>query len=119
MKISRPLRFACCLLMSALMSNAPAIAFAKSDMIPTAKVVEKLSRSEAENDLRRHLNADDVRRIMAENGVSEEEVDARIANLSEQEMRELSGQLEEARAGGNILVTVLLILLIVFLVKRI
>lgn len=41
-------------------------------------------------------------------GLSADEVDSRLASLSDQEIRQLPGQVSEARAGEDILVAILL-----------
>jgi hypothetical protein len=66
-----------------------------------------------------YLNEGHVRDQLIQNGVAPEEASVRLASLSDQELRQLATQVQEARAGGDILVTILLVVLIVFLVKRI
>jgi hypothetical protein len=119
MKLSKPLQVSCSLLMSVLMTNAPAVAFANQAMISTSAVVAELDRSQAQENVQRYLNQPDVQKALIQSGVSPDEVSARLASLSETELRQLSGQVQEARAGGDILITVLLIVLIIYLVKRI
>ena len=121
MKFSKPFKVVCSVLMSALISNVPAVAFANQNhgMISTSVVVEQLDRAQAEQEIQSQLNRDDVQKALIANGVSPDEVSTRLATLSDSELRQLSGQLHEARAGGDILVAVLLVVLIIFLIKRI
>jgi hypothetical protein len=101
------------------MSNAPAVVLADHAMIPTSTVVENLSRAQAEQNVQTFLSQENVRKALLERGVSPDEVSSRLASLSETELRQLSGQVQQARAGGDILVAILIIVLIIFLIKRI
>ena len=110
--------------MATLMSQAPAVAAAEAQaasgqMISTHTVVADMTRAQAEQKVRDYLSREDVRSLMLKQGVSSEEASARLASLSETELRQMAGQIEQARYGGDILVTVLLVVLIIFLVQRI
>lgn len=119
MKFSKPFTISCCLFMSTIMSDIPAMAVAAPAMMGTQKLIEKLDRAQAQNDVENFLKREDVKQALLDRGVSPDEVSSRLASLSESEMRQLAGQVHEARAGGDLLVTILLIVLIIFLVKRI
>ena len=88
-------------------------------MIATQAVVDELSKSEALNRVNNFLTRADVQKLLMERGLSAEEASLRVASLSETELNQLSGQIEKAKAGGDILVTILLVVLIIFLIKRI
>ena len=105
--------------MAAVLSNIPAIATAQPGMIPTHLVVAELSRTEALKKVHSFLNRSDVQQLLIERGLSAEEASLRVASLSEIELNQLSGQIEQARAGGDILVAILIVVLIIFLIKRI
>ncbi len=122
MTFTRSLRTFCALSMVALLSNIPHVAIAeaaKGQMISTAVVVEELTRAEAQANVDTFLNRDDVRQQLVAKGLSENEVKLRIASLSETELKQLSKQMDEARAGGDILIAILVVVLIIFLIKRI
>ena len=124
MKMSKSARWGCSVFMATLMSHAPAVAAMEAQaisgsMISTHTVVADMTRAQAEQKVRDYLSRDEVRSMMLKQGVSSEEATARLASLSEAELRQLAGQIEEARYGGDILVTVLLVVLIIFLVQRI
>ena len=124
MKMSANTRWSCSILMATLMSQAPAVAAAEAQaasgkMISTHTVVADMTRAQAEQKVRDYLSREDVRSLMLKQGVSSEEASARLASLSETELRQMAGQIEQARYGGDILVTVLLVVLIIFLVQRI
>lgn len=118
MKFSRPFTVSCCIFMSTIMSDIPALAVASPAMIATHVVVDKFDRARAQADVESFLSREDVKQALLERGVSADEVSSRLASLSETELRQLSGQIEQARAGGDILITILLIVLIIFLIKR-
>ncbi|MFM6928457.1 MAG: PA2779 family protein [Bdellovibrio sp.] len=105
--------------MAVVISNVPALAMAEVQMIPTQVVVDELSRAEALNRVNNFLSRTDVQKSLVERGVSAEEAALRVASLSEVELNRLSGQIEQAKAGGDILVAILLVVLIIFLIKRI
>lgn len=113
------------LVMVFLMSNVTNAALAagavnhKNKMISATSVLAEINRDQAEENIRSFLQKSDVQNELIEQGLSKEEVSLRLANLSEQEIRQLSTQVKEARAGGDVLVAVLLVVLIVYLVQRI
>lgn len=108
--------------MSLFLSHLPQVAAAETaqsmQMLPTSMVVAEVSRDQAEKEVRDLLQTEEIRSAFEKQGISTDEASQRIANLSDQELRELSYQIQEARAGGNILVTILLVVLIIFLIKR-
>ena len=118
MRISRRLSLAVSFIMSLFLSNLPSVAFAES-MISTSEVVAELHRHESQTQLENLIQRKEVREELLKRGVAPEEISSRLASLSSSELRQLSSQVEEARAGGDILVTVVLVLLIIYLAKRI
>lgn len=122
MHFSRMTRYFCVAVLSFSLSNAPAFATAVSQdlkLISTAQVVDEVSRSQKEQRVKDFLSRSDVKDQLMSHGVSAEEASFRVASLSEQELNQLSAQVEEAKAGGNILVAILLVVLIIYLIKRI
>lgn len=92
---------------------------ADSQMVSTSEILSQISRSEKEAEVRDYLLRDDVKAKLVQHGVAAEEMNSRLASLSDTELNALSGHVQEARAGGNILVTVLLVVLIIYFIKRI
>lgn len=119
MSLPKPLKVILCFLISLHLSNIPSTAVASDLMISTTEAIGELDRAQAEKNVKEYLSRTEVQNALLELGVPAEEVTSRVASLSESELRELSTQVDEARAGGDILVTVLLVVLIIFLVKRI
>lgn len=122
MRISKPARILVSIAMSVVVSNAPAVASsaaADSGMIPTSTVVAQLSRAEAEAKVRDVLDQDSIRAALEKNGISSAEASKRLAAMSDADLRRLAGDIEQARAGGDILVAILLVVLIIYFAKRI
>lgn len=111
--------------MAFIISNVPNVLMAdtisgsKAEMIATSQVLEEVTRAQAEKNVRNYLEKSAIRNELLKNGISSDEAFARLSMLSEQEIRQLSGQVNEARAGGDILVAVLLVVLIIYFAKRI
>lgn len=124
MKLPKSLRLLCALLMAALMTNIPHIAWAEMapQMIPTSVLVNELSRKQAEDKVQSYLNREDIRSELVKRGIDPQEVTERLASLSDTELKQLSTQMDAAMYGGDvvgILVIVVLVLLVIFLAKRI
>lgn len=112
------------LLLSFLLTNVPYVGAqaVAEGMISTSQVVSELSRQQAEDNVRSILAQTDVRSELQKYGISAEEASQRLAGLSDHELKQLEMQMQEARAGGyvvGILVIVVLVLLIIFLAKRV
>lgn len=111
--------------MAFVMSNVPNVLMAdtvsgpQAEMISASKVLGEITRTQAERNVRDYLEKSEVKNELLKNGISSDEAIARLSILSEQEIRQLSGQVNEARAGGDILLAVLLVVLIIYFAKRI
>lgn len=119
MLFSKSTKFFGAIAMSVMLTNAPAVVFADSAMISTSDALAEQARGQNFNKVHDFLNRADVKKLMIERGLSPEEASSRIASLSEFELKELSGQVEQAKAGGDILVAVLVVVLILFFIRRI
>ncbi len=106
--------------MAALLTNAPQIVTAETAMmmIPTSSVVAEMTKEQASNEVASFLKRSEVQQQLMERGLSANEVEQRLAALSQSELNSLALQMQEARAGGDILVTILVIVLIIFLIQR-
>ena len=111
----------CVLLLS--LSSLPQVAFAEtvahSKMISTATVIEQFNRKATQEKVANYLNQQDIEKKLVEQGVSVDEAKQRIASLSDVELQNLSQQIDKAQYGGDILFTILIVILIIYLVKRI
>jgi hypothetical protein len=110
--------------MAFMISNLPHVVFAETadQMISTTEVVESLTRSQAEAKVRSYLDRQDFQSELVKMGLSPAEVSKRVASLSDSELKQLATQMDQARYGGDIfgiLILVLVVVLIIYLVKRI
>ncbi len=119
------LRVFCTFLMSVLMTGLPHVAWAEAatEMIPTSVVVEQVTRAQSVAKVEAYLGRTEIRSELVKRGVSPEEVSQRLAGLSDQELRQLGKQMDQAMYGGDgvvgVLIIVILVLLVIFLVKRV
>lgn len=106
--------------MAIIFSSMPQLALAETvqtfNMVSTSSVVSEMTVSFEVEEL---LNNSEVQKQLVANGLTQEEATKRLAALSPAEMNQLSLQIQEARAGGDILFTILIVVLIIFLVQRI
>lgn len=110
--------------LSLSLSHLPNVVLAETiqsqkKMISTSEVLENFDRNLAQEKVANFLSQKDVENKLVEQGVSLAEAKARVMSLSDQELQNLSTQVDKAQYGGDILVTILLIVLIIFLIKRI
>ena len=110
--------------LAVLMSHIPNVALAdvaiqKQEMISAGSVLADISREEAAKEVKNYLSKTEVQAELMKHGLTADEVNTRLASLSKQELQQLAGQVQEARAGGDILVTILIVVLIIYLIKRI
>lgn len=88
-------------------------------MISTVEVMRRLTADSERKEIEDLLLRAQVKAALEFNGVSSEEATRRLAALSDQEVQRLSKQIKQARAGGDVLTTIVLVLLIIFLIQRI
>jgi predicted neutral ceramidase superfamily lipid hydrolase len=98
-----------------------ALAATPGQMVSTVEYVEQVTRAQAEEQIRSQVNRVDVRKELERLGVSPDEVSAKMASLTDSELRDIASQMDSAQHGGiiGILVVVVLVLLIIYLAKRI
>ncbi|WP_411832803.1 PA2779 family protein [Pseudoxanthomonas mexicana] len=104
------------LLAVALVSGTCTQAYA--GVITTQQALSAEVRSATEQEVRTALARDDVRQAMQQLGVNPLDVDARIASLSDAELMQLQGEIDQLQAGGILAVigVVFVVLLILELV---
>jgi hypothetical protein len=119
-----------CILLIVLMSDIPYVAAAAEvvtaagamEMIPTSVVVDELSRAQTQEKIEKILAAPELKTKLAQLGLPPTEISKRLATLSDAELRQMASQMDQARYGGDvtgILIVVVLVLLVIFLIKRI
>ncbi len=101
----------------ALTLHVPA---AHASLVSTETVIVAQSSALQANDARARLQAtldrEDVKQLLAARGVSVDQVQARVAALTDQEAQQLARQIDQLPAGGDPVVTVLALSVFVFLV---
>ena len=98
------------------------ISHAQIKMISTDVAVAQMSRTQSEAQVTQLLNRGAVQEQLVKLGISPAEASTRLASLSDAEVKDLSHDIQQASAGGDvggILVLVLVIILIIYFVKRI
>jgi hypothetical protein len=103
--------FALALVVVLVAPSAPLAA----EVIGTQDAIQAESRQARVDRVQELLGRDDVERAMVRLGVDPEDARLRVASLSDAELAELEGNLEQAPAGGEVL-AFLGVLLIVLLV---
>lgn len=103
--------------LSFLMAYMPTAVHANGEMIATTSVVAGLDEEQSKKKVENYLSRVDVQQALQAQGLSSKEISQRLASLSPTEMNQLAVQMEKAQAGG-LLVEILLIVLIIYIVKR-
>jgi hypothetical protein len=81
-------------------------------LVPTDAVTDPGGGADARGRLMRWLAREDLRLALAAQGLDAEEVQARVASLTDTEIEQLAGQLDKLPAGGDALATAIAVLLI-------
>jgi hypothetical protein len=119
MRIPKNFRNCCVLVLSLMLSHLPQVAIAESQMIPTAQVAEEMSRAEAQAQVETFLKKPELREALIARGISPDEASSRLAALSDSELRQMATEMNSAQYGGDILLAILLVVLIIYFAKRI
>ncbi len=111
-------------ILSLTMSHFPEVALGAvaEQMISTTELVDSLTRTQVEAKIQSYLDREDMKNELKRLGISPSEVTQRMASLSLSELNQLRTQIDQARYGGEvfgILTLVLIVLLIIYLAKRI
>jgi len=127
MTIIKSIRVPTSLFMAFLLTNLPAYAaiegseFTKTtnSMLSTSSVVAELKYLNSRENIHEILDQPQVQQELLKRGLKPDEIRERLASLNESELYHLSQEMNQARYGGDILITVLLVILIIYLFKRI
>jgi hypothetical protein len=91
----------------------------RSEMISTSFVLEQLNRAESEKQIQEFISKPEMYNALIKQRLTPSEITERLAILSDIEIRQLSAQIKQQRAGGDVLMAILIVVLIIFLVNRI
>jgi Family of unknown function (DUF6627) len=96
-------------LVAALFITSLPLGAARAGLVTTEQVVDARAAANERERLTAILLRDDVRQQMEALGVNREEAVARLASLSDQEIQQIAGKLDELPAGQSLLAGVLII----------
>jgi hypothetical protein len=94
---------------AALFVTSLPIGAARAGMVTTDQLVEQRAAAGDRERLAAILLRDDVRQQMETLGVNRDEAIARLASLSDQEIQQIAGRIDEMPAGQSVLVGVLIV----------
>ncbi len=99
------------------MTSMP-IGVAKAEMVTTDQVIQQVDPPEDRSRAMDFMLRDDVQQQLTILGVDPEEAARRVASLSDEEIQQIAGRLDELPAGEGLgaIVTVMLIIFLVLLV---
>jgi hypothetical protein len=98
------------------LSIALPVHYALAALVPTDAAANSAGAADARGRVMQALARADVRAALAAQGLDPEEVQARVASLTDTEIQQIAGQLDQLPAGGNGWVAAVVLLLIVLLV---
>ena len=90
--------------------------------MPTDAVADSAGGADARGRLMHYLAREDLRAALAAQGLDPEEAQARVACLTDAEVQQIAGQLDQLPAGGDglgIIIAVLVIVLLVILILKV
>lgn len=111
--------------LSVMLTRVPqlqAAAQAEGKMISTVDWVNEQNRKEMVAKVTQFMSRDDVATQLTANGVNPSEAQLRVASLSDAELQHLSSEIDKSTYGGSVagvLIIVVLVLLIIYLAKRV
>ncbi len=97
------------------MTSMP-IGVAKAEMVTTDQVIEQVNPSEDHTRVMDFMLREDVQQQLTTLGVDPEEAARRVASLSDEEIQEIAGRLEELPAGEGGVGPIVGAIVIIFLV---
>ncbi len=90
--------------------------YALAALVPTDAAADSAGAADARGRVMQSLAREDVRAALAAQGLDPEEIQARVAGLTDAEVQQIAGQLDRLPAGGNAWAAAVLVLVIVLLV---
>lgn len=112
---TRFMRMTSRLLLASFLSLVLPVQSAYAGIVATDKVAASAQADSERERIRSYLARDDVRAALQERGIDDMAAHARVSALTDDEVRQLAGKLDQLPAGGDIvgtLFTVFVILLV-------
>lgn len=88
---------------------------AQAAMVTTQGMVDQQQRAVLEQKVMRLLDRDAARQVLADNGVSRDQIQQRVSRLSDQELQKMAHQADSLPAGQGVLGVILAVILILVL----
>ena len=85
-------------------------------MVPTEATIYKINAQDARDHLKALISRNDIKNALISQGIDPDEAKARIDSLSDSEVTEVAGKIEQLPAGGGAFGAVIAASVIVFLV---
>ena len=85
-------------------------------MVPTEATLDKIIAQDARNHLKTLISRNDIKDALISQGIDPDEAKARVDSLSDSEVIEVAGKIEQLPAGGGAFGAVIAASVIVFLV---
>ena len=85
-------------------------------MVPTEATLDKTIAQDARNHLKTLISRNDIKDALVSQGIDPDEAKARVDSLSDSEVTEVAGKIEQLPAGGGAIGALIGAALIVFLV---
>ena len=99
-----------------LLGAAVILPTAEAGVVSTADYLDRTEVAEARADIQANLDRRDVREQLLEMGVEPEALEARVAALSDAEVRQMAAEMETMAAGANMSNTTLILLIILIVI---
>lgn len=116
MRIGRFKRMVAATTAVVLAMNVIPIGLAQARMVATDQVIERTDPAGDRARVESFLSRNDVQRQLIQLGVNPEEATARVAGLSDAEVQQISGRLDELPAGEGAVGAIVGALVLIFLV---
>jgi len=112
-------RMVCGVVALSLAGGGAHVPAAQAALVGTEQVVAAAALGQAVDDMRQHLSMllarDDVAAALQGRGVDVEQARARVDSLSDAEVIQLHGQIDQLPAGGSVVGTVVFVFLVLLL----
>jgi hypothetical protein len=116
-------RLILCFMLSFTMVELPMMKSAHAaGMISTSSAIELMNRADHQAKVVNFLSRADVQKQLIQFGVTADEAFQRISSLTDAELRDLTKEIDNGTAAGGlegVLILVILVLLIIYLFKRV
>jgi hypothetical protein len=112
-------RVVCGVVALSLAGGGVHVPVAQAALVGTEQVVAAAAQGQAVDDMRQHLSMllarDDVAAALQGRGVDVEQARARVDSLSDAEVMQLHGQIDQLPAGGSVVGTAVFVFLVLLL----